>query len=283
VLDQQANPQPAERLVSLLGLDLAFTIRLARSLQNDGLISGVPAQQSADQSWSVTPAGRLALKENRAFRNCNERRILTFVDDQASGAAEYLKITCAEWGTSFVPAPGETHLTPSRLRACVQQNSEWKQRHDFPTDIVDLCDSPKCQPAWQHVIVDRPERCHVLLLQDTDGVHGFALGLPEWFLQSVKPCFTIPLDYLAVCFPGAAVMPSHDQWRQAWRDWGQTRQLSLAELETCTLEPAGDRILVRVAPSLKPQIGTFLANKDCWIMAGNGGWRTGARIELDDT
>jgi hypothetical protein len=281
LLDIEKHPQHLERLESLLGLGHVVIVRLARSLQEFGLLISSSHHHSSSPAWSVTPAGRQALKEDRVFRQSHERRVITFVNGEpASGSAEYVKVTSSEWGTFFAPGIGDTHFTPSVLRACIQQSSEWKQRRDFPYDIVDLCDSPGCRSAGQHIIIDRPERCHVLLLQGAEGVHGFALRLPDWSLQSAKPSFTLTPDDLALCFPRAVVLPSVEEWRLAWREWGQARKQPTDVLDASTLEPEGMHLRIHAPSQAIDQLAPFLAKDEGWIMAGSGAWQSCARIEF---
>jgi hypothetical protein len=281
LLDNENHPQHLEGLESLLGLGQTVIARLARALQEIGLLITSSHQHSSAPAWSVTPAGRQALKENQVFRQSHERRVLTFVNGEpASGSAEYVKVTSSEWGTSFAPGKGEAHFTPSVLRACIKQNSEWKRRRDFPRDIVDLCDSPGCRSAGQHIVIDRPERCHVLLLQDAEGVHGFSLRLPEWSLQSAKPSFTLTPDDFALCFPRAAVLPSMEEWRLAWREWGQARKQTTDVLDANTLEPEGMHLRIQAPSHVIDQLAPFLAKDEGWIIAGGGAWRSCARIEF---
>src|SRR5262249_10358179 len=156
-----------------------------------------------------------------------------------------------------------------------------KQRRGFPADVLEVSGPAVSSPKWKHVIIDRPKRCEVLLVQDAKGLHGFALQRPDWSLRSVQSCFTLSMEDVQDCFPGAIEPPGEADWLQSWHQWSQVHRLFTTAIETCTLLPDGTRIRVRAPAAITERIGTLLANDEVWLLAGTGAWQVCARLELE--
>src|SRR5262249_46232470 len=108
------------------------------------------------------------------------------------------------------------------LRDCVRQPAEWKERHHFPQDVADILDLPAAAPApaWQRVIVDRPERLPAALaLTGPPDAAPHLLGFPVrqegWALQAHHPVFVLSEDW-HLLFPELAGPPAEEVCRQAW-------------------------------------------------------------------
>jgi hypothetical protein len=52
-------------------------------------------------------------------------------------------------------------------------------------------------------------------------------------------------------------------------------------LETCTLDPCGTRVCLRMPPLLKDKIAPVLANDEGWLLAGTGMWKACAKLEFE--
>ena len=281
VLNEHDHALEPVRLASLLGLNTALTRRLAHTLQIVGLVVAGSLESATQSTWSITLAGKQAIKDCLLFRPVYERRTLTFLaSGYPSNSAQFVNINCWEWGESFTPAVGEGNFNPADVVACIGLDAEWKQRRGFPTDVLRVCGPAEISPPWMHVIIDRPKRCLVLLLHYAKGLRGFALQRPDWSLQSVQPCFTLSLDEAHDWFPGATDPLAPADCLQAWFQWGQEHKLPIEELESCTIEPCGTRICLRVPPLLKDKIAPLLANDEGWLLAGTGAWKFCANLEL---
>jgi hypothetical protein len=282
VLNEQDHALEPACLASLLGLNSALMRRLGHTLQDDGLVVAGSLDSSTQSAWSITLAGKQAIRDCLFCRPVYERRTLTFLaSGDPSKSAQFVNINCCEWGESFTPAAGEANFNPADVVGCIRQNAGWKQRRGFPTDVLRVCGPAESSPAWKHVIIDRSKRCLVLLLHDAEGLHGFALQRPDWYLQSVRPCFTLSLNEAQDCFPGVTDPVPAADWLQAWFQWGQEHRLPTAELEACNLEPCGTRICLRVPPLIKAKIAPLLANDEGWLFTGTGAWKACANLELE--
>jgi len=282
LLNEHDHAMETVRLGSLLGLNHGLTLRLAQTLQMDGLVVAGRHESSTQSTWSVTSAGKQAIKDCLMFRAAYERRVLTFVaGGDSRKSAQFVNINHLDWGVTLTPAAGEFSFNPADVIACIQQNAEWKHRRGFPTDVLEVSGPAISSPKWKHVIIDRPKRCEVLLLQDAKGLHGFALQRPNWSLQSVQPCFTLSMEDVQDCFPGAIEPPSGADWLQAWRQWGQEHGLTTAAMASCTLGPDGTRIRLRSPTTSAERIATLLASDEGWLRAGTAAWQACACLELE--
>jgi hypothetical protein len=198
-----------------------------------------------------------------------------------SRSAQFVNVNGSGWGEPIVPKPGEVNFKPADLSACIRQTSEWKQRRGFPTDIADLCETSSRIPPWQNVIIDNPERCRVLLLQDKEGFHGFALAMQDWSLKSVRPCFNLSHVDAAECFPDASAALSKEDWRQAWQAWLQSHDLSISDSAATSLQLEGTQLRVQVPESMTGRLAVLLEREETWLAAASAGLHTLARIEID--
>lgn len=282
-----------EDLESSLGLDPSLVRRVLAQLERDGLIT--PCQRSAEGSaaWSMTLPTARTLEQGSLTRTIRERQPFPFLEGWAAPRQlRFVNLSGPEWGAPAASLPPDPEL-PSFdldvLKSCIRESPAWKQRHGFPEQVlrvVSLNDDAAPDAGsdrWQRVAVDRVERWCVLLSQEVGGLHGFAVRLQGWVLHAAQPCFSLDDGDWESLFAEAATDPPLAAWRQAWLNWGQSRQLPASELEACSLERKGvglralagkrlmDRLLATRGDALKA---------DNWLLAGQGCARACARLEI---
>src|SRR5262249_23667683 len=152
-------------------------------------------------------------------------------------------------GIAWPPAGG-ARFDVRALADCLRRPPDWKQRHGFPLEVLEILGlSPEGEPgverapngtapaapepAWQAVILDRPEHILAARVGPAGGPGGRELvGLPVrqdgWVLLADSPLFRLKEDWQRV-FPELAGDPSPEAWRQAWRAWAESRALPAAE------------------------------------------------------
>jgi hypothetical protein len=199
------------------------------------------------------------------------------------------------------------HFDPALLYACPRQSPEWKNRHSFPEEVLEILgeggssqqipvDKERARHTpqfatvdtaeWRQVIVDSPMRLFALLVrgwQGEDRLQGFAVRPEGWGLQGESPCFSLEEDSWLEVFPDLAAEPPTDVWRQAWRAWCQARHVPGAEAEACQLERLGVYLRItmphRVVDRLRAARSDALKGEG-WILAGEGPVRPLARLEI---
>ena len=277
----------------------ALGIRLATDLGSleECLCLGVPVLRrlldtlrlaslvvETDGQWNLTDNGREALATGLLVRRQEERRTFHFL---ASGHAE----------ASFHFLPRQ--LMPSRrghgradtpfevatLDACLRQSPEWKRQQGFPLDVCEIVRGGKDATAfWKSVILDRPEFCSALLLVNGKEVLGFAANPQGWTLVSPEPAFTIRSDWQQV-FPDLTADPPLDAWRLAWQAWCQSRSLPAADVAACSLSRVGNRLRATVSrkrlEGLRPAVRDAMRG-ETWLLAGEGGTRAAAQLEISE-
>src|SRR5205814_3070039 len=111
------------------------------------------------------------------------------------GLPHYLNLN----GHSPTPSSAEEgwRFDPGALRESVDRPEDWKRRYGFPQEVraVVAPGAEEAAPAWQEVIVDRPER---LLTEMTpvageggERLLGFAARQEGWVLQTAEPAFVV--------------------------------------------------------------------------------------------
>jgi hypothetical protein len=143
-----------------------------------------------------------------------------------------------------------------------------------PTDV----------PAWQRVVVDRPERLSALLLLDATGdrLLGFTVKPEGWTLLSERPLFELPTGWQEV-FPDLAQPPAEDDWRQAWREWCQPRGLTALTDDATRFELAGHLLKVTVSRRLLERLRSTRSDAlrdEAWLLAGDGRLRPAALLKI---
>jgi hypothetical protein len=182
------------------------------------------------------------------------------------------------------------------LHACLAQHEEWKRRHGFPLEVGEILEPepgppPSAatmhpSPAWQRIIIDRPEQILAVLVQTGAPEHGQLVGLvvrqDGWVLQSSTPLFTLGSDWPQV-FPDLTREPSPEAWRRAWQAWCEPRSIPAEETQACILEPSAGRLRIAVPPRLMARLRATRSDVlkgEAWLLAGEGRVRTAALVEV---
>jgi hypothetical protein len=175
------------------------------------------------------------------------------------------------------------------LQACVHQPAAWKLLHRFPQDIREILGLPAIipAPAWQRVIVDRPERLPAVLAltgspECAPQLLGFQVRQEGWVLQTNHAVFTLRDDWQAP-FPELGRKPSEDACRQAWRSWCQPRGLAAEDVEACGLQPDGWHLHVRAPGALIERLRAARSDAlkgEAWLLIGDGTLRAAALLQV---
>jgi hypothetical protein len=266
-------------LAQRLHLDAQVLGRLLGDLEAAGLVT----RSGGAGSWAVSAAGQEVLSGRREPHAPDQRRIFYFAEGpDTHPGLRFLPLDRPP--TSPWPETEGWHFDVGLLQATVEQSAEWKDRHGFPADVCG-CGEPAADD-WRQVILDRPEQLLTLFVLGGSGAEETLLGLAVqplgWQLQVDRPILSLGAGWREV-LPELAVEPGPDQWRQAWRSWGQPRGLPMGELEACLLERKETSLLVR-AP--RPLVSRLRASRsetargETWLLAGAGQVRSVAQVEL---
>jgi len=293
VAAEQARPDSGqqqrflERLNERLHLGAGLLRQLLRGLAAEGL-----AEAATPDAWALTPQGRAALEHGTYPRAGQERRVFHFVESGAGRERPgHLPHFLYLNGNAGVPwLVGENWgFDVGVLHACVRQPAAWKQQYGFPEEIREILHLPPgtAAPAWQRVIVDRPERLPVLLalagVSESDlHLMGFAVRQEGWALQANHPVFTLRGDWHAP-FPDLGVRPSEAACRQAWRAWCQLRGLAPEEVEACDPRPDGLRLHVTAPASLVERLRASRSDAlkgEAWLLIGDGALRSAVLLDV---
>jgi hypothetical protein len=152
---------------------------------------------------------------------------------------------------------------------------------------TDTPDAPGEPPAWQRVVVDRPEYLVLALAivsagTGPDELRGFAVESRGWLMNGTRPALTLGPVWPEV-FPELARGPSREAWRGAWRTWCQGRGVLAPEAESCALSRDGPLLRVEAPQELLGRLHSAngeAAHDEVWLLAGEGMMRTAARVEL---
>jgi hypothetical protein len=267
-----------EALDQRLNLGRQLLNQLLRTLQHDGLTT------TESERCVLTERGRLAQQQGEYERTIYERRSFSFADSEnASRPPLFLSIDpalCVPWNA------GEGwQFSPALLAECVAQPPEWKQRFGFPRDVrkIVTASGEGSPPAWQRVIVDRPERLPAVVVQAEDQrLLGFAVRQDSWSLQSEEPVFTFDRNDPEV-LPQLVDGPTVANWQLAWQSWCQPRSLTGLGAEDCTLMPEGHRLRVKVPARLLERLRATRSEAlkgEAWLLSGGGRLRAAALVEI---
>ncbi|MBL8796843.1 MAG: hypothetical protein JNM56_23280 [Planctomycetia bacterium] len=237
--------------------------------------------QADAAGWSPTPLGRRAAEQGDYVRPARARRAFHF-RAAPDGTAHFLHLE-APAAVPWTP-PADWHFEPATLARCLEQPADWKRRHAFPLEVEQLLGPEPAAPAWQRVIVDRPERQPVLLLLDAAGdrLLGFAVKAETWSLHADRPLFDLEAGGRDV-FPDLGPPPTEDDWRQAWREWCQPRGLAALTDDAHRLEPSGPTLQVAVTPRLLERLRAIRSDAlrdEAWLLVGDGPLRPAAQLKI---
>jgi hypothetical protein len=275
------------RLNKRLHLGVPLLHQALRALSAEGLV-----ELEINGACVLTALGRQALAHGQYPRADPERRVFYFVEDgvgeaSSAPAPHFLYLN----GHAGVHWPGDAAwgFDVGILRSCVQQAPDWKRQHSFPQDVHELLDLPASTPApaWQRVVVDRPERLPVLLAltgspEDRQQLLGFSLRQEGWVLQTHHPTFVLRGEpYGPFANLEKSLTPTAGQ--EAWRAWCLPRGLPAEEVEACEVELTGLHLRI-CAPA--PLLARLRASRsdalkgEAWLLLGAGMIRPAVRLEV---
>jgi hypothetical protein len=270
---QENVPTPGSllgRLEKRLHLHRQVIVQLLRGLTTEGLLTA----QAAD-SWALTDLGKQSLPKGEYPRERWERRVFPFVERQdPSGARMSPHCLPVPAGRGVPWHPGDdSAFDVDLLQEAVKQSDAWKQRYGFPRDVHNISSfsSASREPvAWQHVVLDHPERLLVALVRSSTGLLGFAARQEGWALHSAEPLFSLQSGWESV-FPTFERDLSTTALSAAWYSWCKTRGLETTS--DTIFELVGPRLRVRVSQTTlkgwkaRP---ADLFKGDTWLLLGDG-------------
>jgi hypothetical protein len=184
------------------------------------------------------------------------------------------------------------HFDAGLLDACVRQSLAWKKQYGFPEEVREILGNGVSSPApaWQRIVVDRPERQPVVLVlvgmaAAPPQLQGFAVRQESWHVEASYPAFTLHNDWHA-SFPGLADKPSDAACRQAWQSWCQARSLPGEEVEACILVPDGLHLHVKAPAALVERLRASRSDAlkgEAWILVGNGASRAALLLDITES
>jgi hypothetical protein len=274
---------------------------LLNELERAGLIAAEGADETMPTSWTATAAAARAREQGQLCRTVAERHVYSFLENESSPRRVLFANLNEDCWDALVPIPppsGDSDLFDlSAIEECIGQTPAWKQRRGFPANIQAILSLRDDNPApgrgprstpqrvelWQRVAVDRLERLFVVLSREVGTLHAFAVRPQGWLLHAARPCFSLADGDWEDFFTGLASAPSLDSWRQAWLSWGQSRQLPVGEVETCSLECEGTCLRAIVGRKLMGRLRSTRGGPpqgENWLLAGTGTLRACARLEI---
>lgn len=266
-------PIPLTRLHDLLGLDAALTSCLITQL----ISSGVLALDSTETALYFPP--NIPSPSQPIAKHLRQRAIFHFTDGTPP-----LFVSIDENACSALMPPSTWSFDLDQLRQCLAQPESWRSRNQFlegscrlllPEDLLG-----QAQNEVLALALDRAEQALLVLIQTEAELLGFSVNPEDWEMRR-EPAVKLPLTADLSQALLAPLPP--EQWRQAWQLWCQQRSLPTAEVESCRLEVADHRLLVRAPGRLVDRLRQSRADStrgDTWLLAGTGRVRHAALVEL---
>jgi hypothetical protein len=265
----------AEKLAPMIGLEVELLLPLLGALGRAGLTC------KEGQTWVLTPQGRSILERGGEACTHQERRVFYFSEGRTpSLEMRFLPLRNPASEPWTGTAAGEFRV--QTLAACIDQTPDWKAAHGFPLEVRGLVED---RSDWRRVVVDRVEQLTILAMLNTaeDRVLAFALQRSNWQWKSESPVLSLNGVWRAL-LPDLSTGVSMEEWRQAWRAWGQPRGLPLLELEASLLEPQGMTLRVAAPRPLVERLRSARSDAlkgEAWLLAGDSErTRAVARIDL---
>jgi hypothetical protein len=280
-------PDLLERLNARLHLGQPLVRQVLHALAVEGL-----TVHDLQGTWTLTGLGREALAQGVYPRAGQERRVFHFVEAGAESTPprrppHFLYLN-GHAGVSW-PVAEDWGFDVGLLQACVRQPVAWKHLHGFPEDVHEILDLPAASaaPAWQRVIVDRPERLPVALVlnvapEGDTQLLGFPVRQEGWVLQASHAVFVLRGDWQAP-FPELGSQPSEEACRQAWQSWCQPRGLPAEEVAACALQAEGLHLRVGTPPSLLERLRATRSDAlkgEAWLLIGDGALRAALLLQV---
>jgi hypothetical protein len=265
-----------------LHLPPAALRRLLAELQAQDLV-----QQCEPGCWCLSERGRLAVAAGADAMPRQERRMFAFVEQLTSTGRRIAPPHVVPLTDSpLIDSAGhpwqidDSHrFDVARLTAAVNEPAEWRERYGFPAGVSRVVADP--DRGWQGVIVNRPERLAVGLVESSDGkMLGFASDMPNWQLNDREPILRLAAT-ARDALPDLKIATA--AWAEAWRMWCRQRQLPLSDADACQLTFDGVHLDVR-APDpfvqrLRLSKGDMLRDESA-LLAGDGYLRAAALLRL---
>ncbi len=273
-----AAPIASRELAGSLGLGPAIAQRLLAELAGAGLIAATD-----EGLWRATPAGDQLLAADSQPDLVERRQVFHFIDGGPGAPPRFLAVKHCD-ALPFPPDVGWSFAV-ARLKECIARPPEWKVRHHFPDDVVDLVPYAGESPA--RVVLDRAEQLPVALILtagrgESVTCSGFAVERESWSLVRLAPVFQFTYPLPATEVLGKLLDdPNLDSWRAAWRAWGKARGLPAPEVEACRLARGGPHLHVTAPPVLIDRLGAMPTGEtEAWILAGTGAVRCAAMLSF---
>jgi len=279
-LELNPNGVIAATLQQRLQMPSVIVHRILVGMQEAGLLM----QGAALQDWLLTDLGRHALQTGHVpVRTC-ERRVLPFMEGlDAAGqrVAEPMFVPIADCVGAAWQVEMPHRFEVGFLRTSVAQPCEMKQTMGFPSEIDALADDASIDAA-QQVLVDRPQRVMLVLIQTNKELLGFSAKVDGWTVFDREPILRLPIIARSV-WPDLANEVTVTVWQDAWRSWCRQRQLPANEVDACTLTHRPPRLEVQAPPRLVQRLHAAksdLFKGEAWILVGEGYVRTAAVLAL---
>jgi hypothetical protein len=285
---QDLSPLTLDDFAAVSGLGPVLFRQLLRGLADQGLV-----MESADHQWQLRDPGRRAVQTSQVDREWFQRRTFHFFQGRIGHAPRFLAL--ANCSSQPQSAPAHWNFSVQVLRDCLARPAEWKQRHGFPEEIVQIVpfengsDKASTIPTWQRVVLVHAEQLPAaLILSGSDEEHreclGFVLDAGSWGLLHAECAFRLAYPLAAAeTFGKLLDDPKLESWRSAWRGWCQSHGIGGPGVEACRLV-RHDHFLRVLAPAellerlrqLDPEVWS---NAD-WLLAGEGIARCAAQLEI---
>jgi hypothetical protein len=248
LLQALAVASPAARLQQRLGLPMSAVRELLRGLHQEGLV-----QEDSGQ-WSISAKGQRALECGKHSVEACERRVFPFLERAGDDGQRRLPphfVPLAECGGAAWHVHNGLSFDATLLSHCVEQSTEWKQSFGFPSDVCRIEACGRTLPAWQSMIVDRPEQIFLALVttrhpDETRHLVGFAAQVDQWMLDVEHPVLRLPLAAAQVLWPTIAAAPDARALREAWVGWCRERSFPVSDADASELDFHQGRLDLRV-------------------------------------
>jgi len=278
-LEQRINGVSIASLHQRLQVPSVILQRVLLSMEDAGLLT-----RNMPDGWQLTDLGRQALQTNQVPLRLCERRVFPFMEcldptGQRAAAPKYLPLA------ESVGTPWQVE-TPHRfeaefLRTSIAQGSDAKKVVAFPAEIDALADDATIEAA-QQVLVDRPQRIMMVMIQKSQELLGFAVKVDGWTLYDRDPILRVPVAARSNWSDLAQEIPLA-VWQDAWRSWCRQRQLPTNEVDACTLTHRAPRLEVQAPPRLVQRLHAAksdLFKGEAWLLVGDGYLRTAALLVI---
>ena len=274
-----AKQADAEHLDEVLHLGRQVTRQLLAGLTVNGLL------KETSSTYVITELGRRTLHTGRIVKHVLIRRLFNFLHP----SMQYLAVQDPKQSLLFDLRPSQTptpwEFDPQMLRYAISQPAEWKLRHRFPEDIMDVITgpvSPDSAPglapaesgpvlpgdgtaAPQHLIVDKAQVLTSVLVARTEDSREVELtGYPVSIHGSLvkgkgQPYFSLHgPDDIHKAFPELGSFPTAEQVKQSWMAFAE--QDMLAESQRADVRFDKGRLVVCISADLLERWGTFVVH-----------------------